>query len=432
MQGDYNPCCDDHIHIVNADNNELDKLSADIARKLYKFKQMPPGIGRKLTLQYALTLWEGVLKGYGYNVEDLQYDSPDQNMLLNLQSNVYAFAGAKTWHQMQHLTKALIDPETNKIRSFREFKIEADKINKWYSKTALNAEYNTAIAGAQMASKWVEIQEQGDPMLEFDAVMDGQTTDLCRSLNGVTLPSSDPFWQQYYPPNHFACRSTVRITYGRTPTDRSTIVYPDKMPDMFKTNLAQTGVIFPPNHSYWLNIPKEVLEKALKLQPKHHQFITIREFDNGGKIKISTLHDIGNSSDFNKVMKIAEYWADQGDDIEVLPKITIEDEKNYKKVYGHLIGTDYEKKSQDIRRNGVHYEHEGHEAWSNPKKWASRMISKGADQSSRIIIDETNDTDNALRRKIFSIQNQIEKPKNIEEVWVLTKSGKLRLIYKKA
>ncbi|HML59245.1 MAG TPA: minor capsid protein, partial [Ferruginibacter sp.] len=249
MQYEYASCCNHHTHIVNADNDELDKLSTDIARKLYKFKQMPPGIGRKLTLQYAMTLWEGVVKGYGYNVEDLQYDSPDQNMLLNLQSNVYAFAGAKTWHQMQHLTKALIDPETSKIRSFREFKIEADKINKWYSKTALNAEYNTAIAGAQMASKWVEIQEQGDPMLEFDAVMDGQTTDLCRSLNGVTLPSSDPFWQQYYPPNHFACRSTVRISYGRTPTNRSTIVYPDKMPDMFKTNLAQTGVIFPPNHS---------------------------------------------------------------------------------------------------------------------------------------------------------------------------------------
>jgi SPP1 gp7 family putative phage head morphogenesis protein len=260
-----------------------------------------------------------------------------------------AFAGAKTWHQMQHLTKALIDPETSKIRSFREFKIEADKINKWYSKTALNAEYNTAIAGAQMASKWVEIQEQGDPMLEFDAVMDGQTTDLCRSLNGVTLPSSDPFWQQYYPPNHFACRSTVRISYGRTPTDRSTIVYPDKMPDMFKTNLAQTGVIFPPNHSYWNGVPKDVVIDALKNLPYDSQFSVLEKYGNGN-VRIHPLVN-RNDNDYETVYRIAKEKALLGHKIDILPT------HQYDDIVRDILFHDAKKgKSIDLRIDGILWE----------------------------------------------------------------------------
>lgn len=340
---------------------------------------MPPRIGRKLTLQYALTLWEGVVKGYDANVENLQYDSPDQNMLLNLQKNVYAFAGAKTWHQMQHLTKSLIDPQTNKVRTFREFKIEADKINKWYSKTALEAEYNTAISGAQMASKWVEIQEQGDPVLEFDAVMDGQTTDLCRSLNGVTLPSSDPFWQQYYPPNHFNCRSTVRIVSGRALTDRSTIVYPEKMPAMFKTNLAQTGVIFPPNHAYWNKIPKDVLKESLQLLPYDSQFSILEKFGAKGVVRTHPMVNV-ISKDYEHVLKIARDRALLGDKVDILP--TIEDNE----VLRNILFFDAKKrKSPDLRINGKLFEVEKSYASFNLNN-VKHAISNGSKQSDNVIV----------------------------------------------
>jgi SPP1 gp7 family putative phage head morphogenesis protein len=34
-------------------------------------------------------------------------------------------------------------------------------------------------------------------------------TELCRELSGIVLKKSDPFWDSYFPPNHFNCHSTV-------------------------------------------------------------------------------------------------------------------------------------------------------------------------------------------------------------------------------
>jgi SPP1 gp7 family putative phage head morphogenesis protein len=45
--------------------------------------------------------------------------------------------------------------------------------------------------------------------LHYSAILDGRTTELCRGLDGTTLPLADPFWSQWTPPNHFGCRSAV-------------------------------------------------------------------------------------------------------------------------------------------------------------------------------------------------------------------------------
>src|SRR5690606_9023503 len=127
-------------------------------------------------------------------------------------------------------------PDGN-VREFGDFKREAQQISgqqmRW-----LRTEYDSAIGGAQMASKWLSIQEDKEefPLLQFDAVMDRHTSKLCGSLNKVIRPVDDPFWKIYFPPNHFNCRSTVRqLREGKvTPVDK--IAYPEKLPEMFKVN----------------------------------------------------------------------------------------------------------------------------------------------------------------------------------------------------
>src|SRR5690606_26759025 len=140
---------------------------------------------------------------------------------------------------------ALVGPD-GQIRSWQDFKREVAGISSkqlgW-----LRTEYDSAIAGAQMASKWKQIWEQRHilPLLQFDAVIDGHTSAICTSLDGVILPVEDPFWQQFYPPNHFNCRSTVRQLRKGTPTAPDKIVYPEKMPGIFRVNLGQRGLAFP-------------------------------------------------------------------------------------------------------------------------------------------------------------------------------------------
>lgn len=217
---------------------------------------------------YADKFWSGVTNGFGEDIVSADFNTPDYNMLAQLQKNVWQFSAAKNYQQLRELTAALLAPDGT-MREFNDFKTIAMQMSEKWVGAYLQTEYNLAIAGAQMASKWLNISEHADtlPLLKFNAVLDTQTTELCRSLDGTTLPINHPFWNVYYPPNHFNCRSTVdQLQTGHiTPEDK---IPSADIPKMFRTNLAKTGLIFPEDHPYFTDIPKEVLEEAQKLMPK--------------------------------------------------------------------------------------------------------------------------------------------------------------------
>jgi len=50
---------------------------------------------------------------------------------------------------------------------------------------------------------------QERPIWTYLGVNDRRQSPLCRRLNGLSYPYDHPFWQTYYPPNHFRCRSSV-------------------------------------------------------------------------------------------------------------------------------------------------------------------------------------------------------------------------------
>jgi SPP1 gp7 family putative phage head morphogenesis protein len=52
--------------------------------------------------------------------------------------------------------------------------------------------------------------------LRYSAILDGRTTQLCRGLDGTTLPLGDPFFSQWTPPNHFNCRSLLVEVWSST------------------------------------------------------------------------------------------------------------------------------------------------------------------------------------------------------------------------
>lgn len=45
--------------------------------------------------------------------------------------------------------------------------------------------------------------------LEYSAILDAVTTDICRHLDGKVYAATDPIWNQYRPPNHYNCRSVL-------------------------------------------------------------------------------------------------------------------------------------------------------------------------------------------------------------------------------
>lgn len=270
LQQLYMPCGHDHgaAYTMNADDwvLELAKLLAAETRRVWRKKGVPDTINKELTTAYAEIIMQAVDMGYG----EFDYNTPDGVFYEELRRNVYQFSAAKNYTQLVQLSKALIGDDL-KLRSFSQFKQAAFEINNEHVSSWLQAEYDTAVGSAQMARRWREIEATKDslPLLEFDAVLDDGTTALCRGLDKVVKPVNDPFWNLYYPPNHFRCRSDVRqLSTGKVTPDYE-INHPEKMPEMFKTNMAKTGAVFPPNHPYFIGAPQSVMNEAAKLMQRN-------------------------------------------------------------------------------------------------------------------------------------------------------------------
>jgi len=137
----------------------------------------------------------------------------------------YIFSGIKTFHELNEAFPSLIDENGNR-KPFEQFLNDVRKIDETYNANYLRAEYNFVQASATMAAKWEQFQEDGDRYnLQYRTAGDTRVRPAHAALNGVTLPPSDSFWTEYYPPNGWNCRCTVvqvrKAKYPATPHDEA-------------------------------------------------------------------------------------------------------------------------------------------------------------------------------------------------------------------
>jgi len=72
--------------------------------------------------------------------------------------------------------------------------------------------YETNLGVAYSVGRYQGMIENVDnrPYWQYVAVMDSNTRDSHRKLNGKVYPADHPFWDTYYPPNDWGCRCHVR------------------------------------------------------------------------------------------------------------------------------------------------------------------------------------------------------------------------------
>lgn len=137
----------------------------------------------------------------------------------------YIFSSIKTFHELNEAFPSLLDSNGNR-KTFEAFLNDVRKIDNTYNSNYLRAEYNFVQSSAEMAAKWERFSEDGDRYnLQYRTANDGKVRPEHAALNGVTLPPSDPFWEEYYPPNGWNCRCTVvqvrKSKYPATPHDEA-------------------------------------------------------------------------------------------------------------------------------------------------------------------------------------------------------------------
>ncbi len=235
----------------------LDKLILDIYYGVVTVESLP------LTLYTAIS--DTLLGAF----EEIK-GSPSQALLQELSDNLHLFSGAKLYQQINDISLLTSD---GMIKNFKDFKTEALKIHERYNQNWLQTEYSTTVAQAQNAVRWEQIQDQKQtlPYLMYSAVIDKNTSDICRPLNGVTRPVDDPFWKTNTPVNHWNCRCTLQqfdkedaIDFGITSDKKAeaiNTVMGGKRQELFNNNIGMTKEIFPKSHPYF-DIPKKDIPSA--------------------------------------------------------------------------------------------------------------------------------------------------------------------------
>jgi SPP1 gp7 family putative phage head morphogenesis protein len=242
----YQPCAVCNEIITLANKRGVDPIMERIAKGIHEGKIKPGYVDQDLYEWIAKQLFEGVRKGFGGDFNKFT-DGPMYDMLASLQTNVHVFSAFKTYQQLREATDLLTDANGN-IKSFADFKRDIDALNVKYNVTYLNAEYNQAIASSQMAATWVDYEAAGGN-LKYQTAGDDHVRESHAALDGIVKPVDDVFWNTYYPPNDWGCRCDV------TPDDSSPVTKArgklPKLPEMFRTNTAKSGVVFPEKHPYY-------------------------------------------------------------------------------------------------------------------------------------------------------------------------------------
>ena len=154
---------------------------------------------QKFIETHADVLSDATSKGIGDREADFAFRQ-------SLENSNYIFSGMKTFHALNEAFPRLTDEEGNR-KSFQQFVEDVRSIHDTYNKNYLLTEYNFAMASANAARQWVEIERDGDEyLLQYRTMNDDRVRPEHAALEGVTLPPSDSFWDAYYPPNGWNCR----------------------------------------------------------------------------------------------------------------------------------------------------------------------------------------------------------------------------------
>lgn len=260
----------------------LQKLAVKLANKIYGKNIKPGDLDPKVIKQTANMLFDAIEQGYGKQLINTGYNSPDADMLIQLRNNTFRFASAKNYQEVIALSDALKDPKTGQARSFKEFEIEAAKINNDFNKNWLQNEYNQAMLTSTRIADYDRLKQLNRdiyPSWRYKTKDDGHVRPAHQALHDMIFPADDNAFNSIWPPNGWNCRcwvepdSSVPDSYNNindaqtalqnTPVNKSGTTEWDRMQKYgFNKNPATDKKVFADKHPYYTGVPAKLLNQV--------------------------------------------------------------------------------------------------------------------------------------------------------------------------
>lgn len=175
-----------------------------------------------------------------------------------LKESNYVFSGIKVFHELNEAFPSMLD-DNNELRPFEDFLNDVQKINNTYNGSYLRTEYNFARQSSLAAARWKQFEKDGDRYnLQYRTAYDDRVRTSHRKLEGITLPPSSKFWNDYYPPNGWNCRCVVvqvrKDKYAESDEQEAinlgSQATAGKHQEMFKFNPGKEMTTFPAYNAY--------------------------------------------------------------------------------------------------------------------------------------------------------------------------------------
>ena len=291
--------------ILNMDKN-IESAAEDFARQIYDGKLHSRQIHFGMYNETAGRLIDAVMGSFG---NAFGYDSPANAALDFMQSNIFAFSAAKSMTEFEEFSRLLVE-DGERIPSFNQFKKKIQSLNIKFNERYLAAEYTSAIAQGQMASKWMDFLQNQDAgeYLEYRTAGDERVRQSHKILDGKVFHKDDEILKRIYPPNDWGCRCTmiqVDAPSRRTPPSMfRQLEKSAKIPKYFRNNVGMTGMVYMNGHPYFKGIGKMTQLKAMqnynlwdpnriyntpkRLSENPDPFRSMEEFDSWHERKIKT------------------------------------------------------------------------------------------------------------------------------------------------
>lgn len=388
----------------------------------------------------------------------LQSSAPTHrdSFLAALRHSNEVFAAFKVHSMSERMAARLLNPDGT-LKPFRQWADDVKSISSHYVGAWLRTEYDTALIRAHNAADWQQFIRDADvmPNLRWMPTTSPMPESSHRAFweRKLTLPVSDPFWNEHHPGDRWNCKCSLEQT-DDPPTPELKAEFAGEAPQPGLTNNpGKDGHTFSQDHPYFpkscascgfykkASIKNRLLPAFLNIRAKDcyncpyingcisrmssDGFKLEHNFKNGGKLYVHPDID-KDKADYKDMKRICLQLAKMGHEVRMTPRLHCKSEE-YKQIYGSLIGTKYEKKCPDFSVDGVFYEYEGFvKPWN--KKKVGHMLSHGLQQSSRVVINNTKGCSDRFIRK--AVMARIHLPgQEVNEVWIYEK-GNVRLFYK--
>ena len=322
-------------NIEALDFTGYDALIDKIAQELYDGKIKASDLNQDLITKTYNDLSEGAEKGVGKSWTTLYKKQGEDGLVTELKKNLYTFASAKNYAQLETFNKMLYYQDGT-LRPFNEYSQLVKKSNAQYNKHWLQAEYQTAVTAGQMAIKWQRIQRDKDlfPNLKYRTVGDERVREEHAALNGIIRPVDDPFWGSHYPPNGWRCRCDV-VQTAEGATKEKVTLQPD--PD-FVGNVGTDEEIFTKNHKFFklLKTDKNAVRNAelAKLNAPYEM-----KWENKTKTKTISASVFHDKEDYDANFESAKIIVEELKvNIGIRPHINIDGYKNPEYLIKNVIG----------------------------------------------------------------------------------------------